>query len=309
MLRSSGDLAADRRYRYAQDCLKDGDARAAADLFRQVLELAPGWSPAWFGLGEAGEAGGDRNAAIEAFGRALTIDPADRLGARPRLARLGALDPVDAMTPGYVAALFDEYAPRFDAHLTEGLGYRGPAILVEALRAVCVAEGRAFRFQEAIDLGCGTGLMAAAIAEHVAAIDGVDLSPAMVDQAGRKGLYRRVWVGDVVEALEPSAARGQAYDLILAADVLVYIGELRPLFLAAAQAMLAGALFAFTTQAHEGEGFAIGPDLRFHHAPAYVVATAEAAGLRVRHAGPCVTRRDAGRPVNGHAFVLERPHE
>ncbi len=183
---SSGDLAADRRYGYARDLLKDGEAAAAADLFRQTLELAPGWAPAWFGLGEAAEAAGATDQAVAAYRRVLALSPDDPYGATPRLARLGAGEA--GMTSSYVAALFDEYAPRFELHLTQALDYRGPQILLAALDAVAPQR----RFGEAMDLGCGTGLMAEAIRDRVAAIDGVDVSAAMVAQARKRGIYREL---------------------------------------------------------------------------------------------------------------------
>src|SRR4051812_17925572 len=109
-LRSSGNLAADRRYEYACGAAAEGDHAAAADLCEQALELAPGWSPAWFALGEARSAMGDGSAAIAAFERALACDPADSQGAMLRIARLqGATPP--RPPDAWVRDLFDQYAP------------------------------------------------------------------------------------------------------------------------------------------------------------------------------------------------------
>jgi predicted TPR repeat methyltransferase len=298
---SSGDLNADRRYGYAQDLLQERDFAAAADLFQQVLELAPDWAPAWFRLGEALESAGDSDSAIAAFRRSLELAPGDALGAKVRLARLGGIDASDSMTPGYVAALFDQYADRFDNHLTAALKYRGPDIIMQALHALHGSSKRRFFFDAVMDLGCGTGLMAEAIRSHIGVIDGVDLSPAMVALAHKRSVYRELIVGDVTEALG-----GREYTLLLAADVLVYIGDLGPLFRAAAKALPPLGLFAFTVQAHDGKGFRLGPDLRFHHSLAYLAEAAHASGFNVRHAVTCVTREDAGEPVNGFVVVLER---
>jgi predicted TPR repeat methyltransferase len=212
VFRSSGDLNADRRYEYARASLKDCDGAAAADLFRQVLELAPDWPPAHFGLGEALMLENDRDGAVAAFRRALELAPDDVLGASLRLAWLGARPAEDAMRPAFVAQLFDDYADTFDDHLVKALAYRAPDIVVDALRQVCAARGRPFRFASAFDLGCGTGLMARALGDAAEAIDGVDLSPRMAAKAEATGLYRRVWVGDVVEALaspSPRSSRGE----------------------------------------------------------------------------------------------------
>src|ERR1044072_7347388 len=75
---SSGDLIADRRYDFARAYAADGDLSAAADLYAQAVELAPGFASAWFALGEAREALGDGDAARAAFERATAADPEDR---------------------------------------------------------------------------------------------------------------------------------------------------------------------------------------------------------------------------------------
>lgn len=301
---SSGDLTADRRYGYAQDLLTERDFAAAADLFRQVLELTPQWAPAWFGLGEALEQVADRQGAIEAFERARALLPEDVLGAGVRLARLGVADA--GMSPGYVAALFDDYADRFDDHLVKALSYTGPQTVMEALESACRSAGRPFRFHRAADLGCGTGLMAAPMGKHVTFMHGVDLSPAMAEKARRSGHYVEgaVTCGDLAGYLAGQEA--ETFDLLMAADVLVYIGDLAPVFQAARKAMTHGGLFAFTVQADGGDGYRLGDDLRYHHSEAYLRKIAEDAGLAVEALSPCVTRQDGGKPVHGLVVVLSR---
>jgi predicted TPR repeat methyltransferase len=304
--RSSGNLQADRRYAHARGYLKDGDHLAAADLFGQALELAPGWAPALMGLGEALEASGQTQAAIIAYRQARVAEPSDELGAGLRLARLGVAEADSAMTQEYVAALFDEYAPRFDAHLTEVLEYRGPDIIVAALEEACKDAGREFHFDSALDIGCGTGLMAKALWRRVDAMHGIDLSPRMVEKALASGFYHEshLHVGDAVAFLE--SERGAQFDLLMAADVLVYLGDLARFFAAARRAMTLDALLVFTVQSKDGDGFEIGADLRYHHSEPYLRAATAAADLRLSSLRPCVTRTDAGKPVTGLVVVAER---
>src|SRR3954451_8682431 len=113
LLRSSGDLLADRRFGHAEAAFAAGDHAAAADLAAQVLELVPRFAPAHALVGRARLALGEPEAAIAALRAALEIEPDDALGAGLDLARLGALAPEAAIAPAYVRALFDEYAPRF----------------------------------------------------------------------------------------------------------------------------------------------------------------------------------------------------
>ena len=278
---------------------EDGDFAAAADLFVQVVERVPAWAPGWAGLAEARERGGDPAGARDAWARVAAHDPDEVLGAAAHLARLEGRTPV-ALPGGYVRALFDDYAPRFDRHLVATLDYRGPAILGDALeRAV---PGR--RFARVLDLGCGTGLMGVALAGRADRIDGVDLSPAMVERARATGAYATLAAGSLEEAL--AAADAASYDLVVAADVLVYVGDLAPVLAGAARALRPGGLLGFTVQALAGFGFALGPDMRFSHGRAHVSEGLASAGLRALVLDDASTRREKGSAVPGLVVAAER---
>ena len=298
---SSGDVLADRRYEHAKAYAAEGDRAAAADLLLQALERAPGFASAWFALGELRAQGGDVAGAIEAFRSALGADPSDRHGAALQLARLGGADPAAAMTPAYVRGLFDEYAANFDHALVEGLGYRGPQILREALRDVTAERGRPFRFARALDLGCGTGLVAQALRPHCEAIVGVDLSPAMVAVARRKDLYADLVVGDLLGFL--AAQPEGACDLIVAGDVFVYLADLAPVCHAVARVLSADGLFAFTVETHAGPGVVLGEKLRYAHGTDHVCAALEGAGLSPLAFDHASTRTENGSPVPGLVVV------
>lgn len=301
-LRTSGDLAADRRYAWAVAALGEGDAVGAADLLRQALELAPAWPPAWLALGDACRRVGDVAAAADAWHRCLALDPADRLGAGPRLAEAGAVPAAGAISAGYVARLFDDYAPRFEGHLVEALGYRGPALVAEAIAQA--APGR--RFARVLDLGCGTGLAGDALRTLAGWLGGCDLSGAMLERALARGIYDRLARSDLQAALV--AEEPGSLDLVVAADVLIYVPDLAPVFAAAARALAPGGLFAFTTQDHSGGGsdVAVGADLRVRHATKHVLALARAAGFDVAAHAPDWARRERGEPVPGLVAVLRR---
>jgi predicted TPR repeat methyltransferase len=296
-----GDFIAARRHAYGKAAADDGDWAAAAEMFEQALERAPGWAPAWFALGEARERLGDRNGAIQAFLSTLTADPEDAQGAGPRLAFLGEGDALAALPEAYIARLFDDYAPRFDSHLTEALGYRAPALIVEALEEV--APGR--RFADAFDLGCGTGLMGAAIRARVGRLTGVDLSGAMIAKARARGFYDTLIEGEALAALQGSNAG--AFDLILAADALCYFGDLAPVFAAAERALAPKGLIAFSAETFVGNGFRLRQTMRFTHALGYLESVARAAGLELHIAREESIRREAGADAPSLIGLLQRP--
>jgi predicted TPR repeat methyltransferase len=300
---SSGDLVADRRFEFARDLQLKGDLVAAADLLQQATELAPNFASAWFTLGEIREQLGQRDEAIAAFRNARATDPHDRHGASLHLMRLGA-EQISDMPQAYVRALFDQYAPRFEAALVDDLGYRGPALLFKAVLSVRAAARKPAFFKYAIDLGCGTGLAAAAFAKGVDHFTGIDLSPRMIERARATGLYAELEVADMVHGLRSKLDAGA--DLILAADAIVYVADLAPVLSEAKRVLAAGGLLAFTTETHDGEDVIIGEGLRYAHSAACVRAAVEAAGLKLSKLEYLSARNEDNIPAPGLVAVATK---
>lgn len=302
---SSGDLIADRRYRFAEELAARGDVDGASDLLRQALERAPNFASAWFALGEAQERAGAREAAVAAFRRALACDRQDRHGAALRLARLGAGEATKAMAPAYVRRLFDQYAPHFEEQLTGRLNYRGPELVCEAVKRACAQINRPFRFRRMVDLGCGTGLMGKALRGSCANIAGVDLAPGMVEQARGSGSYDALAAEDMLAFLARQAE--DACDLVTAADVFVYVADLQPVIDSVARALAPSGLLAFSVETHPGGGVVLGEALRFAHAPDHVRGAIEKGGLSLVSLDSASTRTEKGIPVPGLIAVAMKP--
>lgn len=271
-----------------------------------AIELLQAWLPggdaafhaaaaaAWLGLGERGRS-------REEAERALALDPgnADAMRVRDQLAEAAE----ETLTPSYVRALFDRYAERFDHDLVDKLGYVAPTLLRSAVdRVRGIAAGRV----AIIDLGCGSGLAGETFRPLAARLDGIDLSPRMVEQARRRRIYDSLKVGDVVKVLERST--GRLWDVAVAADVLVYIGALEPLFSAVSRVLTPGGLFAATVERAEPteRGFRLRESRRFVHAVDYVLDCAADAGFTAKLSENCVPRHERGEPVAGGLFVFEK---
>jgi predicted TPR repeat methyltransferase len=300
---TSGDLIADRRYKWALDHAARGDFAGAAEILEQTIERAPGFATAWFALGAIRDQLGDQSKAIAAFQRARDADPDDYHGARLQLARLGSGDATPAMTQTYVRRLFDQYAARYDASLTERLDYRGPALLRAAVDSVIQAAKRPRRFGSMLDLGCGTGLGGAAFRPFADWLVGVDLSPAMVAQAAQKGLYDRLVAADIAACLADEATDNAKYHLVLAADVFVYLNDLASIIAAVARVLAPGGIFAFTVETHAGGGVKLLPTLRYAHGEAYVRTALTDAGLAAGHLATASVRNEKGVPVDSLVVV------
>jgi predicted TPR repeat methyltransferase len=301
---SSGDLIADRRFEFARDLQLKGDLIAAADLLLQATELAPNFTSAWFTLGEIRVALGDEEAAISAFRNARASDPDDRHGAAVRLMRLGA-EQLAAMPRCYVQTLFDQYAPRFEAALLGDLNYRGPQLLFKAVLAARAAAKKPAFFKRAIDLGCGTGLAAAAFAKGVDRFIGIDLSPGMIEQSRATGLYAELVVADMVDGLR--GLEDASADLILAADAMVYVADLAPVTAEAARVLAPGGLLAFTVETHDGDGVIIGAGLRYAHGARHIREQIKAAGLTLVGLQEASPRTEDNLPVRGLVAVAAKP--
>ncbi len=297
---SSGDLIADRRFEFARDLQLGGDLPAAAELLEQAIELAPNFATAWFTLGEIREELGENDKAVAAFRRAREADPQDRHGASVRLMRLGA-EELALMPRSYVQTLFDQYAPRFEEALLGDLDYRAPQLLFKAVIAVRVAQRKPAFFKRAIDLGCGTGLGAAAFAKEVDHFIGIDLSPGMIEEARATGLYEQLEVEDMVAGLVRKAD-GSA-DLVLAADAFCYVPELGPVLTEVTRVLAPGGLIAFTVETHDGEGVVIGEGLRYAHAAEYLRKVIATAGLKLTHLEQASPRTEDNEPVRGLVVV------
>jgi predicted TPR repeat methyltransferase len=296
-------MIADRRFDFARDLQLKGDLVAAADLLSQTTDLAPGFASAWFTLGEVREQLGERDVAIAAFRRALVADPDDRHGASLRLMLIGA-EKLSEMPPAYVRALFDQYAPKFERALIDDLGYRGPALLFKAVLSARAAIRKPAFFKRAIDLGCGTGLAAAAFAANVDEIIGIDLSPRMIERARATGFYADLEVAEMVEGLrgKPDASA----DLILAADAMVYLSGLLPLLQEAKRVLVPGGLLAFTVETHDGDDVILGAGLRYAHNAGYIRRSIEAAGLTLSRMENLSNRNEDNTPVPGLVVVAAK---
>ena len=187
----------------------------------------------------------------------------DRHGASLRLMRLGA-EQVSDMPQAYVQTLFDQYAPRFEASLVDDLGYRGPALLFRAVLAVRAAAKKPAFFKRAIDLGCGTGLAAAAFTKEVDHFIGIDLSPRMIERARATGLYAELEVDRHAAGLAQQAGRQRRPDSRRGCDGLCL--RSRPGTGARPRACWrAAACWRSRSETHGGEGVIIGHGLRYAH--------------------------------------------
>lgn len=298
---SSGDITADRRADYARQYAKAGEFAAAADLVAQALELVPRHLPFMVMQASFLEKADCADSAADIWRSILAADPADPHGAELKLAKLGRAMMPDRSPAAYVQALFDDFAPRFDKTLVEKLAYCAPDLLAAAL----ADHGP---HAHVIDLGCGTGLMGERLRMQASFMEGLDLSPGMLKLAKDKGVYDHLAEADLATDFRTRCNRGDVQaDLAVAADVLIYVGDLDAVFTNVARTLEYGGLFAFTVETHDGlADFELRQSLRFAHRPAYVTSALGKAGFDVHSLENAILREDAGAPITGLVVVARK---
>ncbi len=90
-------------------------------------------------------------------------------------------------TPAEHAAHYDQWSSDYDKTLIGDLGYVAPANVASVFKQRFSASG------PILDIGAGTGLVAESLRGLI--IDGVDISPKMLEVARSRGIYR-----DLIEA-------------------------------------------------------------------------------------------------------------
>ncbi len=304
----------------------------AEGCYRQAIALSTGYDSPWLGLGRLLADSGRLAEAVDHYQAALVQFPGDtrfhlNLGlvlnrmkrgqeAIPHLARAAEAGNEQAAhilatiqgraTPrapkSYVRELFDGYAPRFESHLVEGLQYRTPWLLAERIKALLPDAS----LGDMLDLGCGTGLGAQALAGLYTQATGVDLSPKMLAEAAKKGLYARLIEGDLLDTLGDWPAA--SVDTVIAADVFVYLGDLAPIFAAVQRVLRPGGLFCFTVeQAEAGEPapYCLRGTSRYAHHADYIQTLAET-GFQPLAVESGFLRRDTDGDIVGILGVVRR---
>ncbi|SFG18702.1 Predicted methyltransferase, contains TPR repeat [Duganella sp. CF458] len=279
--------------------LRAQDHEEALSSFQDALTARPRYARAQLGLANTLRAMGRREEAVAAYQAALAFGAeADTVGYM--LAIMGAEQAPGASPAGYVKALFDQYAGNFDRHLVDVLRYRTPSLLVEALRRHLPAGEL-----DMLDAGCGTGLCGPLLRPLACLLEGVDLSSHMLDRARDTGLYDGLYCGEMVAYLR---ARPASVDVIVAADVFVYLGDLKPVFSVARLALRSGGRLAFSVERHDGaEDFALRSSGRYAHSRTGIEALARSLGFTIHEITPSTLRQESGEDMPGLLVILSTP--
>jgi predicted TPR repeat methyltransferase len=215
-----------------------------------------------------------------------------------------AVDPQMPTPPSapndYIRVLFAEYAPTFDHHLRDVLKCRVPQQLLKAVRAAGAGKNL-----DVLDLGCGTGLVGEAFrgSGRARILVGVDLCPEMLQHAAARRTYTQLIEGDILAYLRGSNLR---FDLVVAGDVFIYVGDLTEIFGLTAGLLKTGGLFAFSAEAQDEDGYCLRSSRRYTHGIEYIKKLTGENGFTEVSITRQTLRRELDHDVIGWIVVLRR---
>ncbi len=198
----------------------------------------------------------------------------------------------------YVKNLFDDYAERFDDSLIKQLGYKLPFLMKELILKLDPPRNK---FKKVIDLGCGTGLTGKELRDISNNLTGIDISSNMVAKTRELDVYDRLIVGDIVDILSSSKEK---YDLFIALDVFIYIGELTKIFKTVRQCCNKNALFIFSIETQEEDGYSLLKSARYAHSDDYILNIASD-GFKVIDSQEVSLRKEKESWIEGKIFILQ----
>lgn len=269
------------------------DAVASYD---HALQRQPNNSIAHLNRAHALRAAGHRSEAITAY-RLAHESGADVDTVNYALAALGAADASPNTAPAqYVRQLFDDYAEHFDAHLVEQLSYQTPQLLVDALSPLLPSRPLTI-----VDLGCGTGLCGPLLSRFSQRLIGVDLSQKMLAKAQQRGVYQQLMCADILDYLQSGDAE---IDLLIAADVFVYLGDVAPVLQQAKRRLVRHGLLAFSVEHTDQADYLLQASQRYAHSFAYLQRLAAQYNFQIEISQSHNLRREHEHMVRGQLIVM-----
>ncbi len=275
--------------------------------YRRALQINPGYADAHSNLGFTLQRQGRLEEALACFQERVRLLPGDGVALHQVAALSGST--TECAPVEYVENVFDGYANKFDKHLLQDLNYAAPEKLA---KLVAQFSSPSIEKWNVLDLGCGTGLVGAAIAPLARQLVGVDLSSKMLEKAAARGIYRRLERQNLLTMM--LAEKTSSYDVVFSADVFIYIGRIDEIVAEVKRLLVPGGLFAFsietletltdeeTDQGVQGD-FRLEQTGRYSQSLGYLSRLATANGFLPQQMMATPIRTEQGKPVNGHLIL------
>ena len=197
----------------------------------------------------------------------------------------------------YVKNLFDDYAERFNDSLVQGLQYKLPFIIKDLIQNISSKS----KFAKTIDLGCGTGLSGNGLSEISEHLSGIDISENMISKADELDVYDNLYTGDIVEVLN---AVQENFDLFVALDVLIYVGDVESIFKTVHKYSNPESIFVFSTEIQEENGYSLLSSSRYSHSDSYIMNQASGKFVLIK-SKDTVIRKEGNNLIHGKIYFFK----
>ena len=241
---------------------------------------------------------GKFNEASKSYEKALKIKPGDKIVLH-LVSSLYGKTPKTAPEE-YITELFDNYANRFEKHLTEVLKCKIPEKIVILIKKI--SKQKLF-FKSTIDLGCGTGLSGVVLRPLTEYLVGVDISRQMIEKAKNKNIYDHLETENISIYLGESQMK---FDLFMFADVFVYIGDLEKIFSQISLKSDSNAKFCFSVEKCKDVEFKLLKSGRYAHSKKYIDRLSKKYGFQVEAYNETELRLESNVPIIGYLFILKK---
>jgi predicted TPR repeat methyltransferase len=198
----------------------------------------------------------------------------------------------------YLEHLFDQYAFRFDEHL-KFLKYRVPDLIYDLFLKINPSPAKELLI---LDLGCGSGLCGEKFSNLAKYLIGIDLSLRMIQEAKRKNVYHELKIADIETALIDY----RNFDLVIAADTLVYLGDLEKIMAGVAKSLHPEGLFIFTLENGDYYPYQLQKNARFAHHEKYLEELAKRHGFEIIAQDFAVLREEKNMEVKGVVYGFRK---
>ncbi|MBQ49224.1 MAG: hypothetical protein CMP10_17735 [Zetaproteobacteria bacterium] len=303
---------------------------AAAWFYERAIDIQPDMIDAWRNLAPIYRHLGDRNKALACYNTILNFMPNDETALHFQAAleerklseahnrqdgkllpSEGALNEIENEFYGqeaphqYVKDLFNGCSKTFDQQLLVNLNYTAPEIFTEIIKEISQkSTSTTPLFPKAADLGCGTGIIGKVIRPYSDFMEGVDLAGGMLDVAESKKIYDVLNETDISSWL--TETKPQQWNLIIMADVLLYLGDLGELIQKVKNALCSNSWFMFTTEENENsDSFHLQKSGRFAHSFAYTKSILESLSFSIYNYQRMPLRSQPGKQVMGGFYTCQ----
>lgn len=273
-------------FQMAEQFIKEDKINDAIFRLKVTLRFAPSHVQSWYLLGSCYDRIGKRDKALEALSRAMTLAP-NHAGTHYLIATIDQtlLPPQKrprTVPKEMVIEFFEKLAPEYEEYQRQ-LHYIGHELAANAAKERMDSRITDYAI---LDLGCGTGLVGAQLADYAARLVGVDVTKGMgliaasKRRADERRSYNQVVQQDMRDFL--AAYQEEPFDLVTAAHCFNYVGDLQAVFSNVSRVLKPGGWFIFQVEPYKQEGFGLIPGKgRFGHSEAYIQQLLASTGFDV----------------------------